>query len=253
MTTEELPGAWQAQHFRLITFPIEPQLATEQNWWNELTGTERETRSDRREVREEVGAFDGASLSLTIEHARLIWTISPCADRLGNLPVIGPFNARKDSFFELMRRWIAISPPVRRIAVAGVLVLPVPERRDGIEILHHYVALPPLPPEATDLMFRINLPTDVPFNTATLPINRLTTWAVGTFTMIQAQIVPAMPASTTRVKNVHALTFEFDINTAAEFDCSAFSADELIAVVDALVAETDQLAARGVKNLDVNG
>lgn len=244
---ELLRDSWEAQHLRLVSFPAEPQFTTEQNWWFELTGTEREGRSDKRHSRQEEGPFEGTTLTLAIDPNQLRWTASPQVDQDDRPPSIGPFESRKLWFQELMHRWLATSPPLTRLAFSGTLLRSVSDRAAGLEIMERYVRLPEVPSEATDLLFRINLPTDFTLGDKPIKINRLTTWSVATFACFRAQVGASIHPSATQIGEFHAFTLAFDVNTALEVDCSSFTNDELKSVFEQLIAESEQIAEQGFK------
>src|SRR5262249_40648427 len=103
------PEIWQAQNLRLIAFPRDPQFATHQDWWRELTGADPENvlLKPQKQEKESSGLFQGAMLTLNIDLLRVQWTAAPRLDveniNLGELPpVLGPFLEKKDWFRALM-------------------------------------------------------------------------------------------------------------------------------------------------------
>ena len=185
------PDVWQAQSLRLISFPVEPQHTVPQNWWHDLAGVDRERRVEKKLEVQEQGVFEGLSLSLSIDLLRLQWIVAPSlsADNFPEgLPILGPFLQWKDWLRIHMHRWLAMSPPIKRLAFAGVLMQPTESREAGYAMLDRYLGSVDIDPQSTDFLYRINrrVPsrTDVP----ELHVNRLTTWSVGKFVVVHQQL-----------------------------------------------------------------
>jgi hypothetical protein len=58
-------SAWQLEFARLIAFPTEPPLFTDQHWWREVASEQPEdfVSIQKRLMREDRGSFHGAVLS----------------------------------------------------------------------------------------------------------------------------------------------------------------------------------------------
>jgi hypothetical protein len=246
------PAVWQAQYLRLISFPVEPQNSVQQNWWHDLTGADRERRVEKKREVEEEGTFDGLSLSLSIDLLRLQWTVAPrlSAENLPDeLPVLGQFLQRKDWFSNLMRRWLASSPPVSRLAFAGVLLQPVESPEAGNAMLDRYLRWVDIDPQCTDFLYRVNRHvrsrTDVPG----LHVNRLMTWSVGRFTaFIREQLLgPAGQEAAQQIAKAekYACVLELDINTAPGPADLVLRHEALPHILDELVELGVDIATKG--------
>jgi hypothetical protein len=252
MSNVDTPQPWNAQYLRLISFPVQPQAATVQNWMAQLTGSERESRIEKKREVEEEGRFEGATISLSIDLLRLQWTASPrmSADAIPDkgFPILGSFLDRKEWFRGLMHRWFEMSPPIHRLAFAGVLLLPVPDRESGYRMLdENFLHSVTLDPASTDFMYRINRRVNSRIGVDNLAINRLTTWTVGLFqTMLRARIGPPGGADEKTIEaEQYACVLEFDINTVPEPSGRVLPQESLPRIFDELVEHSAQIAQRG--------
>lgn len=245
-------NAWQAQYLRCISFPVAPQNAVNQNWWRELTGADRETRVEKRREVEEEGTVDGIALNLSIDLLRIQWSAAPrlSADSLPEgFPTLGPFLQWRGWFRDLMHRWFPLSPEIRRLAFAGVLLQPVRTRDEGYELLNSYLRWLDLDPQATDFLYRIN--RKVPSNSGVegLEINRLMTWSVGRFAiLVRSQLIGELAegagAQTDREERL-ACVLELDINTVPEPRDRVLPRHALPQIFDELLDRGLEIAARG--------
>lgn len=246
------PDVWQAQYLRLISFPVEPQNSVQQNWWHDLAEADRESRVDKKLQVEEEGVFEGLSLLLSIDLLRLQWTVAPrlLADNLPQgPPTLGPFLQWKDWFRNHMHRWLTMSPPIRRLAFAAVLVQPVENREAGYAMLDRYLRSVDIDPQSTDFLYRINRRvrsrTDVP----ELHVNRLTTWSVGRFAVVvRGQLTGLADQEAGQQiarSETHACVLEFDINTVPEPAGRVLPREALPRVFDELVELGVDIATRG--------
>lgn len=241
------PEVWQAQNLRLISFPIEPQNTTPQNWWRDLIGTDRETRTEKRAEVTEQGVVEGVSLALSIDLLRLQWTAAP--NRSANEvpegpPTIGSFLNRADWFRQYMHRWLEMSPPINRLGFAGRLLLPVETREAGYQMIDRYLRWVDIDPQSTDLLYRINRKVLSRTGSSELYINRLMTWSVGQFSIvIHAEVGQAAQQQT--LSQTQACLLELDINTAPNPSGGELMRNQLTQLFDELVDLGVEIATRG--------
>jgi hypothetical protein len=245
------PDAWRVQNLRLIAFPSQPQFATQQHWWRELTGAEPENVLERRpkQEKEESGPLQGATLSLGIDLLRIQWTVSPRLDAenlniMDQLPVIGPFGERKDWFRGLMERWLPHCPPINRLAFAGTLLQPVDDHPAGYRMLDRYLRWLEIDPHSSDLVYRINRPRPSTTGVAGLRINRLSTWTVAKFTVVMRVLEGAHPEQQLFPGEKFACALELDINTTPDFQ-GLLPSNDLTRVFAELVESGIEIATRG--------
>jgi hypothetical protein len=245
-------AVWQAQYLRLIGFPDQPQNSVQQNWWHDLTGIDPETRVRRRLEVEEEGVFEGNSFSLSIDLLRLQWTLAPrmSPDNLPQgPPTLGSFIEHKERFRFHMHNWLAMSPPVKRLAFTGVLVQPVESREAGYDLLNCYLRCVDIDRESRDILYRINRPvrseTDVP----NLYINRLSTWSVAMFTLVIREQLVGMAGQEAghqvAMDSKFACLLELDINTVPEPPDRILPRESLPRILDELINLGTALATVG--------
>jgi hypothetical protein len=115
---------WSAINLELIVFPLGPTPSAEQEWWNDLTGSDCESVR-RRHERIDKGDFHGCALRLVCDLSRISWAIGAHIrpdENIDSPPLVGPFGQAIEWFSPLMERWLSEScPPVKRIAFVGKL------------------------------------------------------------------------------------------------------------------------------------
>lgn len=210
------PARWQCQYLRLIAFPLASQVTAAQNWWERLTGVERDSSVTRKQQREDVGTFDGTTLSLLIDPLRIQWTamapVVQLEDRPGGFPVIGSFLQRKQWFCELMNKWMSVAPPINRLAFAGLFLLPVERPEAAPDTLNCYLRAVDVGPTEGDFLYRINRRRPSDSGVPGLEINPLRTWSV--LKLIQKMGTPEEIVSRGgQSSEITACALELDINT----------------------------------------
>ena len=231
---------WRAQYVRLIAFPSEPQLAAEQNWWLDLTGNQPETSLRKPQKREDSGVFGEVALSVEIDPFRVKWTVAPRvdADNLpDDFPTLGPAFERRDWLIELMGRWLAICPPIKRLAFAGNLLQFVDSRDEAYSRLDKYLHSVQVDNDTSDFMYRVNRRRDSQTGIDGLHINRLSTWAAAKLNFG----LHAVSQGTGETRNVpiredhNACVLELDINTVPDFPEPELPYEALLRIYTELV------------------
>lgn len=230
---------WRAQHLRMIAFPAEP-LTGEQNWWEELTGSQPETSVRKPQKREDSGFFDGLALSLEIDPFRVKWTAGVRVD-LENLPnefpTLGPVIERRDWLIDLMGRWLQIAPPIKRLAFAASLLQFVDSKEEAYRRLDQYLHGVQVDTDTSDFMYRVNRRRDSQTGIVGLRVNRLCTWAAAKLTF-GLQALEQRSGETRSVpiqEKQDACMLDLDINTIPDFPGPELPRNALVQVFTELV------------------
>ena len=246
------PSAWQAQYLRLIAFPTTPQVAVEQNWWQDLTGLEVESSLRKRHERADTGVFQGVSLELEIDELRVRWTTSPRLDPSNppeQLPILGPFLERREWFQGLMSGWLQHCPPIKRLAFAGALVQPLEDHRSGYQLLDRYLRKVEVDPDTSDFLYRINRRTASATDIPHLFINRLTTWTAAQYRVEIRVGLTGQPgfegSQPVARKEQDVCALELDINTVPDFPDGVLPQGELQRIFAELVEVGGDIASHG--------
>ena len=241
---------WLAQMLRLTTFPLEPAIRLEQNWWEDIAGDDSEIVAKKNE-RAQIGAFEDVTLALTIDILRVQWAVSPPRSELEDidgLQNLGQFTVRKEWFKDLMNRWIPNCPPLTRLALGGMLIIPVNTREEGYELLNRYLRSTEVDPTSTDFLYRLNRPVQsrvIP----DLKINRLSTWVVGKW-VVEVRAQPIGQIGTGQGEQAvrsekFACTLEFDVNTDPNPAITELPRESLSELFEELVSQAVSLATTG--------
>ncbi|MCI0464133.1 MAG: hypothetical protein L0Z62_44940 [Gemmataceae bacterium] len=230
-------SAWQAVNLRLTAFPAEvasPQELAKWPGWEATFGSPPPNSASKergQEIREE-GAFEGNWLSLTRNPARLDWrlkaTLAPDPTwrlkatlapdpTMEELPSVGAFVDALPPFQEAMLRWLAVAPPLNRLAFGAVLALPVTEREAGYQTFSALLPFQLDPVTSRDFMYQINRPrASTTPGVEQLEINRLSKWLVARFTFVKVNFTGAQVRAHRAEDKGYQCRLELDINTPAE-------------------------------------
>lgn len=251
-TPRELPErtAWHAQYLRMIAFPVEPQVLTDQNWWRDVAGAEPDSSTRKLPKREDTGIFEDSALALEVDPFRVKWTISPHLDPENlpeSVPTLGPVFARRDRFIEVMRKWLENAPTIKRLAFAGSLLQFVDTREDGYARLNQYLTHTDVDTKTSDFMYRVNRRRSSNTEIEGLEVNRLCTWACAAFKIgIRAQSMPnGEVKDLTLQEGKNACILELDINTVPVSKGTELPQDRLADIFAELVDFGLEIAERG--------
>jgi hypothetical protein len=221
------PGlsAWQIESLRMTAFPAtvpSPQQLADWPGWQAAVASPPPNRASKehgQEIRED-GPLAGNWLLFVRQPARLDWIFHPkfWPTPSGELPTsLGSFVDVLPPFEEAMLRWLAVAPPLSRLAFAAILNLPVTDRVAGYHALSALLPFRLDPTTSRDFMYQINRPR--PSSTPGvqgMEINRLSKWAgVGQIVGQMVVSLPDGPQSLTHSKR-DLCRLELDINTSAE-------------------------------------
>ena len=213
---------WETESLRTTVFPSPDAPIESQNWWTSVVGESPETEVARVKIgeRQIQGVYHGARLTLRIQPARIDWSLTsiPSPEPPEDFPTVGRFEETCGYFRELMERWLPMSPPVNRIALGGIFVLPVETLTDGYKQLAAYLPAVKLDVDgSSDFLYRINRRRTSKTGIQNLQLNRLSTWSV-----VSMEILTLGPGGTMKAIRGGSPSFacrvELDINTMAEFE-----------------------------------
>jgi hypothetical protein len=242
---------WEVESLRATAFHAQNEDLDPGVWWKGATETEPETQLIQAKGAEKrlLGAFSGGQLTLLLRPGRIDWLLgrSSNADEQMSAELIssvGRFVEIVSRFTEVVNRWLPMSPPLSRIAFGAVLLLPVPDRVTGYRKLAPYLPAVTIDPEGSrDLLYRINRPRTSQIGTKDLQLNRLSTWAVGSFEF-KAFSVSGGQAIVTPGERAFACRVELDMNTAAEYR-GQFVPEQLPATLKELVDLGVEITEKG--------
>jgi len=238
--------AWQVEHLRFTVLGDTGSLDAVAAW-RAVTGADPEVVANqpKQGLNQVHGKLDNLRrLTLQLQHRRIDWALVP--SDVESLPAegffsIGDLPAALDFFSGLLNRWLPSWPSAERLALAGVLYQPQPDRLAGYQQIQQYLPTLTLDPDSSDFLYQINRPRASQTGIPSLRINRLTKWSV-------AILVHLSGTDMTRLSEVsqrHACRMEFDINTTPDFGGplpqGVFPAllDEFAALVRELVEHGD--------------
>src|SRR5580704_16812413 len=121
MATDGTPlnaQGWEAQYLRFVAFTIDPQINKPQDWWYRFVGTDSEKTTNKFQA-EEKGPYKDYDLQLAADLIQISWLAFPRLDPANPYlmapPTIGDYKEALGSFSELLRGWLPMCPPVKRI------------------------------------------------------------------------------------------------------------------------------------------
>lgn len=210
---------WLAESVRLTAFmTVVPALEDLSGSWKALVGDEpdaAEVRPKERAVRES-GPFHEATL--TFRHTlpgRIDWTVHPSEMVSESWATVGKFTDETQPFVELMKKWLATGPEIKRLAFGAVLISPVSSHDEGYTKLSGCLPFD-VDLEARNFMYQINRRRDSRLGIPGLEINRLRKWSC-----IERRTAEFVIGETATVSedspSKFAVRLEFDINTVPEY------------------------------------
>ncbi len=174
---------WEVETLRLTAFVNEEIRPENITWWNSLFGEEADSTESRPKqgIRSDEGIFEGGNLKFTSQPSRIDWLYSwkPEEDSEG-LPIIGQFDDYYQKFSLKMIEWLAMSPPIVRLAFGTVLLKPVENREEGYKELSNFLPDIKIDAEGSrDFLYQINRPRISKIVAENnIKVNRLSKWSV---------------------------------------------------------------------------
>ena len=244
---------WEVNSVRATTFigpdfDVHPEIP----WWNQVVENDAEESHIRRSVGElqESGVFEHKRLVLDIKPGRADWRLSALPGLPGELPelvpTIGPLDGVLTAFLKLTDRWLAVCPPVTRMAFGAILVKPVTDRETGYSSISRLLPRVEIDPENSfDFLYQINRPRTSLSGIVGLRLNRLSKWSVLATTMVQ---VAPSGGGGRLVRETRQPRFfcrlELDMSTDSEFS-GDFSGDNTRTVFHELADLGREIAEEG--------
>lgn len=242
-------GDWYAKELRLTAFPIDAIGPARMHFWEALTGSapnEVRNRPPQQMVSEEGPLLNGW-LRVEANSNRIDWRLFPPPGLAsGELPAVGPYDVPERGFRELMRRWLADCPSLRRLGYGSELLLPADSRRDACRKLDDLLPAVDVEPENTrDFLYRINRRCASSCGLEEMRINRLSTWSVMQIIETSVNISDEGAPRVTRLPNPRDFCrLELDINTIPEFD-RELEKSIVPGIFDELVDIGNEIATKG--------
>ncbi len=234
------PAEWEAESLRLTAFLSPSAQIDRQDWWKTIVGDlpERTTSERSTGLQQEEGKFRDGKLSLIVQPTRIDWQLTPPDISPIGFPKIGPWLDSLRSFHDLMLSWIAIAPPVQRLAFGAVFLLQVPNSQEGYKKLSTYLPFE-LDKDSTDFFYQINRPRkSTSARQLDLKINRLSKWNVlGGFALSLNQPLQIKPTQ-------FSLRLELDLSTAEDFQ-NELPSEQLPQILSELVEIGKEIALKG--------
>ena len=209
-------AAWQVEHLRFTLFS-DPAPVDAAAVWREITGADPDVVSNQPKqglVQVQGKLDDQRRLALQVQHRRVDWVLGPIdaeTPPAEGFFAIASLPTALEDFSGLLNRWLPTRPGAERLALAGVMHQPQPDRIAGYKQIQQYLPAITLDPDSSDFLYQINRPRSSRTGIANLRINRLTKWSVA--------ILVHLSGLVTRLSEVsyrHACRLEFDINTAPD-------------------------------------
>jgi hypothetical protein len=242
---------WQTESLRLTAFLSASVDTIASSWWQTLLGEEPTRVSRPGGFLLDTGQFEGHQLSLSVQVGRIDWTLTPNRERATEgVPSLGAFPDSANKFRDLIGRWLEIAPPIVRLALGAVLVLPVSDVAEGHSHLKHFLPVA----KAADLenssnfSFAINRPMSSQLGISGLAINRYSHWSLATYRSIQVQLqVPPKSSPEANVTSTNlgiAVRAELDLSTNENFG-GALPKDRLYDILESLLAHGKEISEKG--------
>lgn len=247
-----LPAAseWRVLHHQATVFWEEPQVATDQEWWQEATGGGEFETTRKGLVRTDAGEHEGRQVQLTVSPIRADWIAFPVINMeseapLVNPPTLGTFEESCLVLDAIVIPWLESCPSIVRLSSVTKLAHFTPTREDSYAILDRCLPDVIVDPTASEFQFKINRKRESTTGIEQLVINRLCTWSSVklelTLKLVNAQ----------NLSQQHSIKQEFtgamleaDINTTPEFS-SPLPQDRLAEIWHELASLTAGVIANG--------
>jgi hypothetical protein len=180
------PNAWRPVQWQLIAFPAVAPLATEQHWWQAVTGQEIGESIRRPHERTDVGALADCILSLAIEPAKVTWTMTPSPDPVNlpplPIPTFASYSESRDLCLRLLRPWLVNDcPAIKRLGLVASLIQDATDHAEAYRLLDLYLPAVEVDPESTDFAYRVNRRRRSQTPISGLHVNRMTAWSAMRF------------------------------------------------------------------------
>jgi len=243
---------WATEQLRFSLFLRDPLSISDRDW-RALTGEpESQARINVPGGKALNGPFGGGLLVLGSIATRVDVTVSVRPEQLAapdaepKLPVIGPWDAVRETFVAAFRKWlVGIEVPVLRVAFGGVLLWQTEDNRQTYDRMRELLASVTVEPNAMqDLIYRVNWPRQS-IAAPDIKLNRITTWNAMRYgiNLLQASSSQLVATPTSEV---FAVRLEFDNNTDAS-RTEPIASDLIQPILEELVQMALENATQGEK------
>lgn len=241
-----MPIEWKVQTLRLTVFPSGSTVISEVNWWESLLGQppDSQTSKPKTGLFSQEGVFESGKLTLNVQPGRIDWLWTTNESQEEQIPILGPLSTTLDNFSAIMTQWLEkMCPPVRRLAIGGILLDPVENKQIGYKHLTEYLPYVKLDPERSfDFTYRINRPRNSTVM-KDLTINRLTNWLVAMWKVNQMALAPDqlqyIPGP-----EFHACRLDLDMSTQTDY-LESLPQESLVNLFRELISLGTEIATRG--------
>ena len=211
-----MKNIWLSEVFRLTAF-LQDDDVDFSSWWSQITGEEPSNRNSQPKIKvfQDEGPYAGGHLVMGKQPGRVDWLFFPSFDLQLGVPdyrELLPFEKGQEVFNEIAKRWLEISPELKRIAFGTILNHPVDNRTMGYSELSTYLPDVIIDTEnSSDFIYQINRrrPSKV---IEGLVINRLSKWLVAIVEINRISIAPVNDLPNLKDKRYFSRV-ELDINT----------------------------------------
>ena len=238
-------SGWLAENLRLTIFTTgTPDPVGLSGSWKGVVDDEPDTveLKPKEHVLQESGSFREATLTFRHIPHRIDWILRPSGAILDTWDAIGTFADETPPFVELMKKWLAVSPEISRLAFGATLINLVRDHDEGYTKVSGYLPFD-VDLGARNFSYQINRRRASRLGVPGLEINRLSKWScmarrtahlsVGDITMVDDS-----PPSRFAVR------LEVDINTVPEYP-ESLTPGNLADLLDECVALGVEIAEKG--------
>ena len=177
---------WKIKQLRGTAFTLLASEASEKaSWWEDTLGEkpEEESSRPREATMRQWSMVDDQRLTLQSQPDRADWLLEHPPESEG---AISPSTS--EWFWGTVRKWLASSPPVQRLAMGAILHRPVPDHVSGYADLADFLSTVTIDAEhSSDFSYQINRPRES-LHKPDVRINRISKWSVTRFETITGSI-----------------------------------------------------------------
>jgi hypothetical protein len=239
---------WQVETLRATAFPTGiPRM--QMGWWDKLIAESPEIRISRpREgVHREEGPFENGKLIFSAKPTRIDWLYTVDIEKSEGLPTLGNFHGVEHGFFKVVKRWLEICDPIKRLAFGAILLYPVSSREEGYQLIGKMLPCVVLDPATSfDFLYQINRPRLSQSISPTILINRLTKWSVAKLQRlhIELSVEAKVQPSILPHEGFYACRLEIDVNTPQQ-NVDQLTKDKLVPLFDELLSLANEISQKG--------
>jgi hypothetical protein len=210
--------SWLAESLRLTAFTTaESDLTDLSGSWKAVVEDEPDAveSKPKEHLFQESGPFREATLTFRHLPQRIDWIMHLPGATQGAWDAIGSYVDEIPPFAKLMKRWLAATQGIRRLAFGAVLLDPTKDREEGYKKVSEYLPFT-VDLDARNFMYQINRRRTSRRGSPDLEINRLSKWSCVERRTTHFLIGDPL-AMNTDSPSLFAVRLEVDINTVPEY------------------------------------